>query len=91
MKPTQHHNPRDRLTRITDAGLEGARGHSEFKDDDRVIVLIYGDDGMAGIGLGGYNGDTVQAATDMLSHIEAVFEANGIHMSFVPLEQKGRG
>ena len=67
--------PHDRLTRLAAAMTDALETDPEYQDGDKAIVML--DDGTrGGIVLHGYD-DDVQAMTDLLCHLKAIFEANG--------------
>lgn len=67
--------PHDRLTRMCDAAITAFENHPEHRDTDKCIVFL--DDGRrGGLVLHGYDND-LEAMTDLLMHLRALFRANG--------------
>jgi hypothetical protein len=67
--------PHDRLTRLAAAMTAALEADPGYRDGDKAIVML--DDGTrGGICLHGYD-DDVQAMTDLICHLKAIFEANG--------------
>ena len=80
--------PHDRMTKLCNAGLEGARQSMHHREGDRVIVFAHSADGRGGIGIGGYedNRDSDREAfADILVHIQAIAEANGFRLEILTL------
>jgi len=68
---------------------EAFDAHPEHREGDKCIVFL--DDGdRGGIQLHGYD-DDAEAMGDLMRHIEALFKANGITMTFVAAEAIGEG
>lgn len=76
--------PHNRLTRIADRVGDLVAADPEFVDGDRCIVFV-DDDENGGLGLFGYEND-VDAIAAMLTHLKALFEANGKTLAIVPFE-----
>jgi hypothetical protein len=75
--------PHDRLTRLCDAMTQTLEAHPEYRDGDKAMLFL--DDGKrGGIVLHGYDAD-VDAMTDLLMHLKALFEANGKTLMIVPV------
>jgi hypothetical protein len=79
--------PHDRLTRMCDAAITAFEAHPEHCDGDKCIVFL--DDGKrGGIVLNGYDND-VDAMTDLLMHLRAIFRANGKDLQIHALRGEG--
>lgn len=66
--------------------ISALEADAESQDGDKAIVML--DDGKrGGIVLHGYD-DDVAAMADLLTHLKAIFEANGQTLVIAPL---GRG
>lgn len=79
--------PNDKIHRIAQAMLNAWENHPEH-EGVHVIAFVTEDlDGFsnATTGLGGYEQDG-DAFVDMMAHMTAVAKANGMKMSWVPLE-----
>lgn len=75
--------PHDRLTRLCDVMTRALEADPEYRDGDKVIVFL--DDGdRGGIQLFGYESD-VDAMADLLTHLKAIFEANGKTLMIMPI------
>jgi uncharacterized Rossmann fold enzyme len=62
---------------------DALEAHAEFRDGDRAIVML--DDGSrGGIVLHGYDDET-HALADLVTHLQAIFEANGKTLILAPL------
>lgn len=83
-------HPMDRPTRLASHVGDALQAAPEYEDGDKIVVMVYGDDGRAGIGLFGYTDDHA-AIADIFVHLAAIFEANGQTLSIVPLTKRGRG
>lgn len=81
--------PMDRLTRLCDAMTDGLVEHSEYDEDVKAVVMLL-DAERGGIQLHGYDDDT-EAMADILTHLRALFQANGKDLSVVTLPGKGQG
>lgn len=78
--------PHDRLTRICDRVTTAIDADPEHQPEDKAIIML--DDGeKGGLVLHGYDND-VDAMADLLTHLKAIFEANGRTLVVAPL---GRG
>jgi hypothetical protein len=77
--------PHDRLTRMGNEVLEAILVHPEYKPGVKAIVFLH-DDGMAGIGLQGYDEDLTEAVVDLFVHLKAMFAAMGKELSLFPIE-----
>lgn len=87
--PERTEGPVDRLTRMCAAMTEAFDAHSEHRDGDKCIVFL--DDGnWGGIQMHGYD-DYADGMADLMRHVEAMFKANGLTMTFVPVETIGEG
>lgn len=84
--------PTDRLGRIAAAMLQTAESHPEYHEGDQVIIMLDGD-GRGMLAHGGYGeGDDAEAFTNMLGHMDAIAQAQGIHLNFIPVhEPPGQG
>ena len=81
--------PVDRLTRMCDAMTSTFDAHPEHSENDKCIVFL--DDGShGGIQMHGYD-DYAEGMTDLMRHVEAIFKANGLTMTFVPVDAIGQG
>jgi len=79
------HTPHSRLTRICEAMTNTMDQHPETQPADKAIIFL--DDGhMGGIVLHGYTDDT-DALADLLTHLKALFEANGKTLAIVPIHE----
>jgi hypothetical protein len=75
--------PHDRLTRICDAMTTTLDEHPEHSPDDKAMIFL--DDGKrGGIVLHGYESDA-DALTDLLTHLEVLFQTQGIPFHIVPV------
>lgn len=87
-EPRRTHEPRDRLTRIGDAMTNAMTSHPEAREGDRAIVML--DDGnMGGIVLHGYD-DDLDALTDLLVHLRAIFRAQGKDLDVIAIPDDAR-
>jgi Asp/Glu/hydantoin racemase len=86
---TQHEEPVDRLTRMSDALLDVFAQHPEYREGDKCIVFA-NDRKMGGSGIYGYE-DQTEAMADLLLHIRAMFRASGKKMDIVFLGEDGVG
>jgi hypothetical protein len=76
--------PHDRLTRICDAMTVAMAEHPEAGPTDKAMIFL--DDGhRGGIVLHGYESD-LDALTDLLTHLEVLFQTQGIPFHIVPVE-----
>jgi hypothetical protein len=75
--------PHDRLTRLCEAMGDALKAHPEYRDGDKAIVMLV-DDKRLGIGLHGYDDDPDAAETDLLAHLQTMFEANGKTLILAP-------
>ena len=81
--------PHDRLTRMCEVMTEAFDADPEHRDGDKCIVFL--DDGnWGGIQMHGYD-DYADGMADLMRHVEAMFKANGLTMTFVPVETIGEG
>src|SRR4051812_15577673 len=81
--------PHDRLTRICAVMTEAFDAHPEHREGDKCIVFL-DDDDRGGIQMHGY--DTfAEGMADLMRHVEAMFKANGLTMTFVPVDEIGEG
>lgn len=75
-RPRRLDEPHDRLTRMCDTAIRAVESHAERRDGDKCIVFL--DDGKrGGIVLHGYDSD-LDAMSDLLVHVRAIFRANGM-------------
>ncbi len=83
--------PHTRLTRIGNRLIDLWEQDTEHRRHDRVIIMMLnGPDG--GIAMGGYaeNADVDGTAmADLLTHVKAVFEANGKHVDLAFFDESG--
>jgi hypothetical protein len=83
--------PTDRLGRIASAMLKAAEEHPESEDGDRAIIML-DNDKVGMVAHGGYDKDeAAEAFVNMLGHLQMLAEANGMQLSFVPIEKPGQG
>jgi len=69
------YEPHDRLTRLCAAMTEALDAQPEMGEDVKCIVFLQdGDKG--GLQLHGYDDDS-EAVSDVLLHLQAIFNANG--------------
>ena len=81
--------PHDRLTRMCATMTEAFDAHPEHRENDKCIVFL--DDGKrGGIQMHGYD-EYAEGMADLMAHVEAMFKANGLVMTFVPVETIGEG
>jgi hypothetical protein len=79
--------PQDRLTRICDKMTMTFDLHPEHRETDKCMVFL--DDGKrGGIVLHGYD-DQIEAMTDLLIHLKAMFKASGKNFDIVFLGPDG--
>jgi hypothetical protein len=85
-------DPVDRLGRIAAAMLRAAEDHPESIEGDRAIVMLDDAESRGMIAHGGYNEDEgAEAFTNLLGHVGALAEANGMRLDFIPMaEPPGR-
>lgn len=75
--------PFNRETRLAAAMEEALTAHPEYGGDVQAIALI--DTAEAGgIKVHGYT-DTTNALVNLFGHLQAVFRANGLDLSLIPL------
>jgi len=75
--------PHNRLTRMCDEAITTFQNHPEHREGDKCIIFL--DDGQrGGIVLHGYEND-LDAMTDLLMHLRAIFRANGKEMLIAPI------
>jgi len=76
----QHEDATTRLTRIGDRLGDAFHADPEFQDDDKLIAFLDARTGPTthegGIAMFGYE-DSIEALTDLLMHVRAIFVANG--------------
>jgi hypothetical protein len=87
-------DPTDRLGRIAGAMLEAAEQHPEAREGDKVIVMLdSGPDGRGLIAHGGYDeAEGSDAFVNLLGHVDALAQANGMRMEFIPMSgEPGQG
>lgn len=85
--------PINRENRIIQHMADQAKTHEEWVRGDKTIVMYYGATG-AGIGVYGYENNEFsdsEAMADMLTSLIAIFEANGMLLSLIPIKEKGQG
>ena len=85
--------PINRENRIIQYMADHAKTHEEWEPGDKTIVMYYGATG-AGIGVYGYENNATsdgEAMADMLTSLVAMFEANGLVLSLIPIKEKGQG
>jgi hypothetical protein len=79
--------PHDRLTRMCEAMTTAMDAHPEARDGDKAIVFL--DDGKCG-GIQTHGYDSIpDALSDLLSHLQSMFEAAGHTITIVPVENVG--
>jgi len=81
-------SPQSRTTRMAAWLADQLGAHHEHLDGDQVIVMIHGADQQGGVAYDGY-GTSSEAGEDMISFIQAYFEARGssfrvVHMNAPP-------
>jgi hypothetical protein len=84
--------PGDRLGRIAAAMLKAGEDHVESHVDDKVIIMLdSGETGM--LAHGGYDReqDGADAFVNLLAHLDALAQANGMQLSFIPMAEPGQG
>lgn len=81
--------PVDRLTRLCDAMTQTLEVHPEYRKGDKCMVFL--DDGeRGGIVAHGYKNDK-EAIIDLLSHLRAMFKANGMELEFMRIPDSPQG
>ena len=85
--------PRDRLSRIAAAMLKAAEEHPEAREDDQALVMLDSPSERRGtIAHGGFEGVDADAFVNLLGHVDALAQAQGIRMEFIPMsEPPGQG
>jgi hypothetical protein len=82
--------PHDRLTRLANEVLESLSENPEYEPGVRAIVFV-NHNGRAGIGIHGYGEDQqaaiIDATTDLIVHLTAMFEAMGKELKIVSIKQ----
>jgi hypothetical protein len=82
--------PVDRLGRIAAAMLKAAEDHPESYADDQAIIMLDSGDSHGMIAHGGYDPDEgADAFVNLLAHLSALAEANGMRLDFVPMPGQG--
>lgn len=77
--------PVDRLTRLCAAMTEAMEAHAEYRDGDRVVILLTGvDDEHGGMVAAGYD-DNATMVADLLAHTQAVAMAVGLGMDVLTM------
>lgn len=78
----------DRLTRVCDAMLEGAKAHPDYLTGMHCIAFVTYEE-RGGVGIDGYDdeGDDsdVVAIAELFMHLRAIMQANGKDMQIVTL------
>jgi hypothetical protein len=87
--PTRSDAPVDRLTRLCAAMTEALDAHPE-RGDEKCIVFLQdaGESGLGGLQLHGYDDDK-DAMVDLLIHLKAIFESNGMQFMVMPIGGDG--
>jgi len=84
---TSSERPHTRLTRICDTMTESFDAHPEHQEGDKCMVFL--DDGKTGgIVLHGYE-DQIEAMTDLLMHLKAMFKSAGKEFDIMFLGPEG--
>jgi hypothetical protein len=77
--------PAERLTRMADRLAAVLEADPEYEPGDQAVIMLSNAGlGRCGIGLFGYESDT-EAMAAMLTHLKAIFEANGKQFEFLAL------
>jgi hypothetical protein len=88
-KEQRSDEPISRLTRMCATMTEAFEADPEHREGDKCIVFL--DDGdRGGIQMHGYD-NYAEGMADLMRHIEAMFKANGLTMTFVPVNAVGEG
>lgn len=83
--------PHDRLTRIVDAMSHAMESHPEYQEGDKCAIFMDSDsDRVGGLVLFGYDDDS-EAMVAILTHLRAVFKANGMTLDVIRLPHRGQG
>jgi hypothetical protein len=77
--------PTDRLTRLCDAMAKTLEEHAEYREGDRCMILI-NDEERGGLVMHGYEDDET-AISELLTHLKAIFEVNGMTLMIAPLNE----
>jgi hypothetical protein len=76
-----YHEPPERLTRLAGAMADALQGHPEYGDDIRAAFMVRDQDGGSGAALVGYpegQETGLDALSDVVMHIKALFQTAGI-------------
>lgn len=80
--------PSDRLTRLCDTMVTALAADPEYQEGDQVVIFMSRRTSetqmQGGTVLHGYD-DDIDAMGDVFSHLEALFEANGMKLMVAPL------
>jgi hypothetical protein len=79
---TRGDEPNDRLTRLCAAMTAALDAHPERGEEKCVVFLQDAERG--GLQLHGYEDDT-EAIVDLLTHLKAIFESNGLEFRIIPM------
>lgn len=75
--------PQEPSTRLANAGVAGVEADPEHADGVRVIVMVVAE-GRGGVAVSGYDdADSAEPLADMLSHVTALFAAQGKTLMFM--------
>lgn len=85
--PRRTEEPHNRLTRICDAMTGTFDQHPEHQPDDKCIVFLNTND-QGGLVIYGYD-DDMDAMTNLLMHLRAVFAANGKRFDLMFIDEDG--
>lgn len=89
-KPTRSEGkPHDRLTRICEAMCDAMDAHPERHSDDKAIVFLTSTK-KGGIQLHGWD-DDIDAMAALLTHLQAIFEANGKSLEIIAVPDDASG
>jgi hypothetical protein len=77
--------PAERLTRMANRLAGVLESDPEYEPGDQAVIMLgNAGQGRGGIGLFGYESDT-HAMAAMLTHLKAIFEANGKQFEFLAI------
>lgn len=90
-KVTTHDEPHDRLTRMCQSGITAIEADPEFTEGIKGVIML--DDGKhGGIAITGYQeGGGREAFVDMLVHLQAIAESNGLRLDFIGIPDTVEG
>lgn len=91
MTTTKSDEPQDRLTRLCQAGIRGIEAAEEYTENIKGIIMLEDGD-CGGIAITGYSEDSGREAfIDMLVHLQAIAEVNGLKLNFVGIPDSPEG